>query len=119
MPHFFKFRSIKASLALVAIAILALSIASFYGFLKYGSPERRAQSYYEHGVRLADQSDYARAVLELRNALRLKSNLLPAWRKLAQVEETTQQWNGLAESLHSIVSLAPDDIEARLKLAKL
>ena len=43
------------------------------------------------GVKLAEQHDYAKAAIELRNALRLKNNMLPAWRRLAQVEETTQQ----------------------------
>ena len=45
--------------------------------------------------------------------------MLPAWRSLAQIEETTQHWDDLIRSLQSIVSLAPSDVEARIKLVKL
>ena len=45
--------------------------------------------------------------------------MLAAWRALAQIDETTQRWDDLIRSLQSIVSLAPSDVDARIKLVKL
>jgi cellulose synthase operon protein C len=119
MVHFIKTRFTKTRLALLAFAILGpLSLVAFQ-LLNHGSVGERARGHYERGVKLAEARDYAKAGIELRNALDLKNNMLPAWRKLAQIQEATQQWNGLTESLRSIVSLAPSDVEARIGLAKL
>jgi len=84
-----------------------------------GSPETRAQSYYESGMRLLAAQDNAKAAVEFRNALRLKRNLLPAWRGLAQSEEATQHWDGLIPTLRAILDLDPKDAATRLKLARL
>ena len=45
--------------------------------------------------------------------------MLPAWRALAQIEQTTQRWDDLVRSLQSIVILDPSDVGARIKLVKL
>ena len=104
--------------------MLALVILGFFAFAVFelwdrSSPEDRAQSYYEHGLKLVEQRDYSKAIIELRNALNLKNDMLPAWRSLAQIEEATQHWDSVIRSLQSIVSLDPSDLEARIKLAKL
>ncbi len=109
MSQLFKWPSVNV--ALLALAVLQLSGC--------GSPESRARSYYEHGVQLAEQHDYARASIELRNAVRLKRDMLPAWRSLAQIEEATQAWGSLMQSLRAIADLDPSDLETRLKLGKL
>ena len=49
------------------------SVATVFWFSEHRSPEEEARSYYEHGVKLAEQHDYAKAAIELRNALRLKN----------------------------------------------
>ena len=115
----FRWRSTKTLLTLLALVLLGLIAVAAFHPSKHGSPEDQAQNYYENGIKLAEQQDYAKARIELRNALRLKSDMLPAWRSLAQIEEATQQWDGVIESLQSIVNLDPSDIEARAKLAKL
>ena len=57
---------------LVGLAILGSCRRSFFWFSERGSPDDQARSYYEHGVKLAEQHDYAKAAIELRNALRLQ-----------------------------------------------
>ena len=83
------------------------------------SDRDRAQTYYEHGMTLAKQHEYAKAAIELRNSLRLKNDKLDAWRALAEVHEASRQWDDLIQDLQSIVSLAPGDVETRIKLVKL
>src|SRR5262245_36230648 len=51
-----------------------------------GSPQERAQKYYERGKELLAQNDSARASVEFRNALRLNDKLPGAWLGLAQIE---------------------------------
>src|SRR5262245_65075772 len=99
----------KARIVLFGLTILGSCGVAFFWLSDRKSPDDQAQSYYERGVKLADQHDYAKAAIELRNALRLKNNMLPAWRALAQVEEATKNWDGLIQSLQSVVSLAPGD----------
>ena len=109
----------KIRFALLGLAILGSFVSAFFWFSDHGSPKDQAQSYYEHGVMLAKQHEYAKAAIELRNSLKLQNDKLEAWRALAQIDEATQHWDDLIRSLQSIVSLAPSDVEARIKLVKL
>ena len=84
-----------------------------------GSSADRAQSYYEHGTKLLAAHDNQRAAIEFRNAIKLKKDLVPAWRGLAQIEELNHHWEGLIPILATIVELDPKDVETKLKLAKL
>ena len=118
MPSLFKKTRAKLYFALIAVIVLGLSVAVLE-FREDWSPHHRAQSHYENGLKLVEQHDNAKAVLEFRNALKLNKNMLPAWRSLARIEENDRHWSGVVESLQSIVSLDPDDIQARIKLAKL
>ena len=115
----FKWRSTKTLVTLLALVLLGLIAVAVFQPSNEGSPDDQARNYYANGIKLAEQHDYAKARIELRNALRLKNDMLPAWRSLAQIEEATQQWDGVIQSLQSIVNLDPSDIEARAKLAKL
>lgn len=90
-----------------------------YRLANQGSPEERARAYYQRGETLARQHDYARAAIELRNAVSLDRGMLPAWRSLEQIQEARRQWSGLTDSLRAVVALDPKDTEARLKLARL
>lgn len=83
------------------------------------SAEQRAQSYYEHGMQLLAQHEHQKAVIEFRNAIKLKKDLLPAWRGLAQIEELDHRWEALVPVLQAIVELDPKDLETRLKLARI
>src|SRR5262245_26782645 len=119
MAQLNNWRVTKTRLALLGLAILGCCVVALFWFAERGSPEQKARSHYERGVKLVDQQDYAKAAIELRNALRLKNNMLTAWQALAKVEEATKNWDGLIQSLQSVVGLAPSDFEARVKLIKL
>ena len=111
MSRPFYSRATKISAALAAV--LALQLAGC------GSPEVRAQRYYEDGMKLLAAHEDAKAAVEFRNALRLKNDLLPAWKGLAQTEEDTHHLEGLVPVLQSILDLDPKDEATRIKLARL
>jgi cellulose synthase operon protein C len=83
------------------------------------SAEQRAQSYYENGEKFLATHDNARAAIEFKNAVKLKKDMLPAWRGLAQADELEHHWTELVPVLRTIIDLAPNDTDARLKLARL
>lgn len=103
----------------VLTILLALLAAGVSWNLHRQSPDQRAEAYYEHARRLIERHEYAKAKIELRNALSVKNNMLPAWRSLAEVGEATQDWGGTIESLRAILNLDSGDIKVRVKLAKL
>lgn len=95
------------------VILFALLLASC------GSPEERAQRYYESGMKLLAAHEDQKAGIEFRNALRLRKDLLPAWRGLAQASEATSQWDVVIPVLRTILDLDPKDDTTRLKLARL
>lgn len=84
-----------------------------------GSPEERAQSYYENGMKLYSARENAKAAIELRNAVKLKKDMIGAWKALAEIDEANRNWPGVVTDMRAIVELAPNDLPARLKLGKL
>ena len=70
-------------------------------------------------MQLLAAKNYKWAELEFKNAIRLKKDLLPAWRGLAQVEELNHHLQVLVPVLQTIVELDPKDVETKLKLARL
>ena len=107
MPQLYKWRLSKTTCCTACLGFLGSIGSAVFWLSGHRSPEKQAQYYFERGVKLAEHGDYAKAVIELRNAVRLNKNLLPAWRSLAQIEETTQHWGDLIRSLQSILSLDP------------
>src|SRR6266436_2058938 len=84
-----------------------------------GSPEQRAQSYYDRGIALIEKKDDFAARLELLNAVKFKSDKIEAWRALAGINERVKSYQYLFENLRRIVELDPNDVEARIKLGKM
>jgi len=83
-----------------------------------GSPEERAQGYYESGMALIEKKDDLEARKELLKAIKYKSDKVEVWRALAGVDERTKS-SSLFLDLRRIVELDPNDLDARLKLARL
>jgi cellulose synthase operon protein C len=106
------FISRKATIRLAFVALVALQLAGC------GSPEERAQRYYESGMKYLAAHDDAKAAVEFRNALRLKKDLMPAWRGLAETTEAAHDWQHLPSVLREILDLDPKDEATRLKLAR-
>src|SRR5579872_6130057 len=109
MPVLFGAPRIRKSLLVLA----ALQLASC------SSPEERAQRYYENGVKLFSEHEYAKAAIEFRNAVRLKKDLIGAWKILAELDQASRNWSGLATDMRALVELTPKDVSARLQLGKL
>ena len=100
-------------------AVRALALVAVLGLAGCGSAADRAQSHYQQGMKLLEKKDYVKAALEFRNAVKLKKDLLPAWRELSQIEERNQNWSATAGILRTIVQLEPNDLETRLQLGRL
>ena len=109
-------QSFKPSSVTVRRVLLLLAVLLVAGC---GSKEQRAQSYYERGMKLLAQHDDVKARLEFRNALQLKTNMVGAWRALAEIEERNQNRAPLIDIRRTIVELDPNDVDAKVRLAKL
>ena len=108
-------RLICKSRALQA-ALVVFSVVQVAGC---ASQDDRARSYYERALRYLSEHEQAKAAIELRNAVRLKTDFIDAWKLLAEMDEAKADWPRLASDLRTITELAPDDVAARRKLGKL
>lgn len=84
-----------------------------------GSPEQRAQQYYDNGMALIAKNDDLGARLELLKAVKFSSDKVEVWRALAGVDERTKAGNALFGDLRRIVELDPNDLDARLKMVRM
>jgi pentatricopeptide repeat protein len=96
----------------------ATVILSIVGLAGCGSPESKAQSYYDRGMALIAKNDDLNARLELLNAVKYKSDKVEAWRALAGIDERTKA-QSLFMDLRRIVELDPNDLDSRLKLVRI
>jgi pentatricopeptide repeat protein len=96
------------------VVILSIVVLAGCG----GSPEQRAQSYYERGMALIAKHDDLNARLELLNAVKYKSDKIEAWRALAGIDERTKA-QSLFSDLQRIVELDSTDLDSRLKLVRI
>jgi cellulose synthase operon protein C len=104
-------RSIGIVRALAALAMLSLSACS--------SPDERARDYYQRGMTFLAKNDAARAGIELKSALQIKGDFVPALRALAGIEEGRRDWQAVGTILRRIAALEQSDIDVRLRLARL
>jgi cellulose synthase operon protein C len=108
--------SLFRSSAAIRPALIALSVILLAGC---SSEEDRARSYYEQGMKLLSEHESKKAAIELRNAVRLKRDLIEGWRALAAIDEANGDWRHAVADMRTIVELAPSDVPAKLKLGKL
>src|SRR4051812_36394956 len=106
--HAVKPCSVRRSVKLSAVSLLALLLGAC------GSPEQRAQEYYESGMALIAKKDDLGARLELLKAVKYKSDKVEVWRALAGIDERTKA-SSLFLDLRRIVELDPKDTDARVK----
>ena len=83
-----------------------------------GSPEQRSQEYYERGMALIAKGDDLNARLELLNAAKYKSDRVDVWRGLAGIDERTKA-KSYFNDLRRIVELDPNDLDAKIKMARM
>jgi tetratricopeptide (TPR) repeat protein len=96
---------------MAAFAVLSLAAC--------GSPDERAQAYYQQGMNLLAKNDSARAGIELKNALQIKGDFVPALRALAQIEENAQNWQAVGAILRRIAAIEQGNVDVRLRLARI
>ncbi len=82
-------------------------------------PAERAAEYLESGKAYYQQGNYAKAKVELKNALQINNRIADAYYHLALIDEQDQKWKGMFANLHQTILIKPDQYDARLKLAKL
>ena len=103
----------SAALRLALLILILLPVAAC------GSPEDRAKSYYDEGMKLMAANDNARAAVEFKNAVKVKKDYIPAWLALAKIEELNHRFPGMVPLLRTVVELDPKDVADRVKLARI
>lgn len=95
-----------------------LALASLVVLAGCGSPEERAKDYYARGMSLIEKGDDLNARLELLNAVKYRSDKVEVWRALAGIDERTKA-QSLFLDVRRIVELDPNDLDARMRLARM
>jgi cellulose synthase operon protein C len=84
-----------------------------------GSPEERAQGYYEQGMQLIAKKDDLGARVALTTAIKYKNDKVEFWRALVGVEERLKSGPAVFQDLRRVVELDPNDLDGRVKLAQI
>lgn len=99
--------------AATVAALLSLSLVAC------GSPQDRAQDYYESGMEYLEEGDVAKARLEFKNALQTKEDHVPTLLALLNIEEKAGNFQQVAAILRAVTEHDPENLEAQLKFGKL
>jgi cellulose synthase operon protein C len=84
-----------------------------------GSPEQRAQGYYEKALELIAKNDDLDARVQLHTAIKYKADRADIWRALIGVEERLKSGPAVFQDLQRLVELDRNDLDARVKLARI
>lgn len=82
------------------------------------SPEQKAQDLYDKGMALIAKNDDLNARVALLTSAKYKSDRIEVWKALAGIDERTKS-SSLFVDLRRIVELDSNDLDARLKLARI
>src|SRR3989344_4983977 len=84
-----------------------------------GGAEQRKLKYVEKGKAYFAENNYAKAKIELRNALQIDPKYAEAYFLLGQVEESRQYWQPAFANYSKAIELNPDHFDARAQLGRL
>ncbi len=99
--------------------ILFLVLISFFSVYGCSSSEDKAAEYYQKAITYFDQGEYAKASVELKNALKINPNYADAYYSLGLIQEKNKNWKGMHNNMLNAVKFNPQHTEAILALAKL
>ncbi len=77
-----------------------------------GGAENRAAKYLAKARELFDQGEYAKAQLEVRNALKIEEKLVEGWVLRAKIQEKVQDWQGAFRSYNTALSFDENNVDA-------
>jgi tetratricopeptide (TPR) repeat protein len=83
------------------------------------SPEEKAAEYVANADALFAEKNLDKAAIEYKNALQVNHNLPDAWFGLARIHERKQEWEQVYATLNKIREMAPNHVDARIKMGQL
>ncbi|MEL6642566.1 MAG: tetratricopeptide repeat protein [Pseudomonadota bacterium] len=104
--------SSRSSLILPLAVVAALMTAC-------DSAEERAENHYQSSLALLEDGDVNRAVVELRNVIRLDARHKKARRLYADLMFQRQKWREAYRSYLALVELYPTEVEPRIMVANM
>ena len=90
----------------------SLTVFAVLSLAACGSPEQKAQRYYENGVKLLESGDLAKARIELKNALQINEKMTDAWRALVKLETRAQNFAAALPAVRRISELDEKDFDS-------
>ncbi len=81
--------------------------------------EKSVQNYLESGREFLEQGDLGRSNVQFRNVLQIDPENVQAYRYLADIAEQQQNWERLYSHLQRIERLAPEDLDNKIRMARL
>ena len=96
-----------------AVAALAISLAAC------ASPEQKLEKYMKSGNEYLEQGKLGLANVQFQNALKIQDDNTAALYGLAKIAEQRSNYEQMYGILQRIIRVRPDDLDARLDIAKL
>jgi len=109
------FKQYTPSPRLFVAAILALSLLTV-GCMQ--SPEEKYADYMASGLQYAEESDWASALIEFKNAARTDANQAEPYYQMALAQMATGAMQDAVNNVQQAVNLDPDHVDANLLLAR-
>ncbi len=97
----------------LVVSVLMMSMALLLSSCA-GDPQKAKVKYVASGQKYMKKGQYASAVIEYRNALKLDPRYVEAYYQLAQADLAQHDWRGAYDSLEKAIALDPNRLDARL-----
>lgn len=105
--------------ALIKCRTTLLVSAAAFALAACSSPEQKVERYYESGMEFLEKDDLPRANIQFQNALKINEDHVPTLIGLSEVAEAKEDFQTLFAILQRIVRLAPDNVDAHIRIGKL
>src|SRR5260370_16046664 len=102
----------------LVVSILMMSTALLLSSCA-GDPQKAKVKYLASGQKYMKKGQYASAVIEYRNALKLDPRYFEAYYQLAQADLARHDWRAAYDSLEKAIALDPNRFDARFDLGRL